>query len=673
MNFVFWKVSQLRKEVARLVEKKFNFNEIVSNVLAVRFQTYDLIEKNFEFKELENPFVMLGMDVAVKRLKKAVSAGETIAIYGDYDCDGVCASAILYSYLKRFTNKVLCYIPERSEGYGLNVDAIKFLKSKNVKLIVTVDNGIKAVKEAELIENLKMELIVTDHHNVSSELPKAVAILNPKQIGDLSKFKNICGAVVVLKLVAALEGGNFNFAFNFAGDLAALATIADLVPLVDENRVVVLKGIKQLSCSNNLGLLELLKLVFSNELNKVSSTDVAFKICPLINSAGRIKNAYLAFELLVCNESKIAKQKAGELFQTNLLRKKMQVEITNKAHEFIRSNVECLSLPVLVVYGQNWPSGLIGLVAGNLMKRFKKPVVVLSIVNDLAVGSARSFESFKIFDALNYCRDLFLRWGGHDFAGGLTLLASEINNFVVKINEYAKLKTFAFFYRVDLIVNLGQFNLEVAKSLTSLEPFGKGNEKPIFLFKNLLLLKIVLLKQGAHLRLEFEQNGFKASFLAFNLAFYEFYYRIGSRFNVVASVEINEFLCKQSVSFCLIDLRPVSFNQTNLVESFKFFQQFSLGKNLVRSEVHKFKPVRRDFKLIYLKLKQIKVFNGDFFNFFCSFFNQMSYFKFFLVLKVFVELGLVEFNGFEISLKTLSESSKKLKLESSKIMKKWFD
>lgn len=670
MEFVFWKVLKRSSELEHQIEKDLGFNNLVSKVLAARFKTLNLVDESMKSCELESPFAMLNMNTAVAHLKEAAFAGKKIVVYGDYDCDGVCASAIMFSYLKnRFNANVSCYIPKRSEGYGLNVDAIKNLKQAGANLILTVDNGIKSVEEAKLISSLGMDLIITDHHNVANELPKAVAILNPKQPGDGSKFKEICGAVVVLKLIAAMEGGNLNFAFDFAGDLAAIATVADLVPLVSENRKVVLKGLLKLESSANFGLVQLFKLVFPSNVKKFNSTQLAFKVCPLINAAGRIKSANLAFELLTCESVELAKQKAANLVQINSLRKQLQVELMNKAFEFIKQNVNCLRLPVLVVYGQKWQSGLIGLVAGGLLSRFKKPVVVLAIDNGIAVGSARSFESFKIFDALKFCSNLFLKWGGHDFAGGLTMNAEYINKFIFKINEFAKLKIFSFVHQVDLTASLKSVNLNFARALQELEPFGKLNEQPIILFKNLKLLKIVSLKQGAHLRLEFEQNGVKASFLAFNFAFNSFYYEIGCEFNVIAHVEINNFLGRESLSLILIDLRPASFNQFELLQSFKLLKNLEQGKNLNGAQFQKFKPDRSNFELIYLKLKKIKVFRGSFFQFFCLFCEKISCFKLFVVLQVFLELGLAEFDGFELNLKNLKN---KTNLESSEFLKKWF-
>lgn len=674
MGFVFWKILKYHPDFVKAIEASFHFNEAVSKILAGRFNSLEQIESNFNCCNLESPFAMLNMELAVERLKQAIFKKECVAIYGDYDCDGVCSTAMLFSYLKRFDVDVVCHIPTRGEGYGLNTEAIRMLKSKGVNLIITVDNGIKAVEEALLVESLGMELIITDHHNVASCVPKAVAVLNPKQPGDLSKFKEICGAVVVLKLIAAMEGGDFDYAFNFAGDLAAIATVADLVPLVNENRVVVSKGLSKLNNAANLGLAELLNLVFPTGTEQINSTDLAFKVCPVINAAGRVKSPKLAFELLACcSKTETVKQQAKELVQLNFLRKQIQQELTKKALAFIAQNASCLSLRVLVVYGKKWPSGLIGLVAGSLLQKFKKPVVVLTIENDVAVGSARSFESFKIFDALNYCSSLFLKWGGHDFAGGLTLKASNIKQFVFKINEFAKTKTFAFLYKADLVAVLSSVNFSFVEQLKALEPFGKFNEQPTILFKNLKLLKIVQLKQGVHMRLEFEQNGFKASVLAFNTSFSDFHHEPGKMFNLLAQVETNQFQGSNRLVFKLIDLRPAKLNQHELVESFTILNELDLKTNLQPAQIQKFKPVRADFVLTFLALKKIKTFNGSFFQFFCLLCDRINCFKLFVVLKVFEELGLVNFNGLEIKMNEIEKEKPPLKLENSKRLKEWFN
>ncbi len=675
LSLVFWKILERKPSLEQKIEQKFGLSRLASKVLAARFDDFELVSQNLKNFEVQSRFSLSDMNFAVSRLKKAVLYSEKIAIYGDYDCDGVCGCAILFSYLKSLGANVLCHIPDRSEGYGLNCAVIEKLKEDGVELIVTVDNGITALNEADFVSKLGMDLIITDHHNVSLQgKPEcAVAVVNPKRVDDSSVFKEICGAVVVLKLVAAMENGNLSFAFNFAGDLAAIATVADLVPLGFENKKIVLEGVEKIKKTSNVGLFQLLKLVFPNGVDSIDSTDLAFKICPLINAAGRVEKASLAFELLTCTLPSKAFKLANQLVEINSKRKKMQVDLIKRAKLFIENNPACLSQPILVIYGKKWPSGLVGLVAGNLMHEFKKPVVVLSIEGELAVGSARSFESLNIYDALQHCSELFIKWGGHNLAGGLTIEAEKIEQFVLKINNYVKLKNFAYILKVDLVVDFNQLRLSDVKSLSELEPFGNFNERPIFLIKNLILARIVPLKHGQHLKLVFQTGlGEMVKVLAFNWVFDEFYYETGQRFDVVVNAQVECFLGVESVSLVLLGLRLVEFNQKKLVESFWLLQKIERGESLKSVECfEQLRPSRAEFALVFLKIKRLKVFRGSFFDLFCLICKKVSCFKVFVVLSVLVEMGLVEFNGLEYRLKN-NNSNTKIDLKQSRFLGRLF-
>ena len=670
MNVVFWKYLKKNLNLAKLIYKKFKTGKLVSLILSARFQNVQEIKNYLTIKELQSPFTMLNMQKAVTRLKKAVHNSEKIAIYGDYDCDGICASAMLFYYLKSLNADVCCHIPTRDEGYGLNKQVIKKFKQENINLIITVDNGIKAIEEAKLIKKLKMDLIVTDHHNIANETPDAFTILNPKLDHNSSNFKELCGAGVVLKLIAAMESGNFEFAFEFAGDLAAIATVADLVPLIDENKTIVLKGLHSIKLTKNLGLKELINLSFKNQNFNLNSTDLAFKICPALNAAGRIKTANLAFELLTCKDIKIAKQKAKQVIELNLTRKQLQLQLFKRVDKFIKQNLIYLKLPILIVYGNNWNKGLIGLVAGNLVLKFKKPTIVLSINNDVATGSARSFESFNMFEALKFCSDLFLKWGGHNLAGGLTITTKNIKKFIYKINEFAKTQTFAFIQKIDLTTELTNLNINEIKQFKILEPFGKFNEPPILALKNLTLTKIKSLKNGCHLNLTFKTNkNQNLNVLAFNKELNKFYFSIGEQFNILIQVEINNYFQTKNLSFKLIDLRPAKFNQKDLTTSFKLLKQYLTNTNDKFQQIQYYKPTRNDFKLVFLKLKQIKCFYGNLFDFFYLVCDNITYLKFKIVIQTLIELKIIIFNGISLKINT---SSNKINLNDSILLKNLF-
>ncbi len=673
MNIIFWKILKLKSDIAFKIYQNFKLSKLTSKILAARFENFNDIQTFFKFKTLQSPYIIKDMDKAVTRIKYAIKNKEKIAIFGDYDCDGICASVALYSYLKYLKADVICKIPNRSDGYGLNYETVQTFKSEGVQLLITVDNGITALNESILLQKLKIDLIITDHHNVSessSSLPIAVAILNPKQLDDRSNFKQLCGAGVVLKLIAAMHSENvdeaFEFAFNFAGDLITLATVADLVPLVLENRVIVMKGLVKIIKTSNLGLKELLKLLFPNGYSKINSTDLAFKICPVINAAGRIKTAQLAFDLLTSNEPYAAKKLATELVQTNELRKLQQAHLLIEVEKFLSRNLNCLKEPVLVVWGKNWPVGLIGLIAGVLVQKFKKPVVVLSVNEFKAVGSARAFESFGVYEALKFCSDLFERWGGHDLAGGLTIRNLNITKFVIRINEFARMKKFAFVFKADVTVKLSELSLNEIKSLKVLEPFGKMNEQPVFALRNLKLLKLIPIKSGTHLLLIFKEKIEKIDVFLFNKTIDQFHFKIGERFNILVQADIYSCEGYEKLSFKLIDLRPSKINNKTFFEGFNLLHNIYIDQPFSTKIVQN-KPSLVDFRIVYVAIKNLEPFYGNLFELFNVIYKKINYFKFIIVLKVFIEFNLIVFDGVKLM---VNRNIKHVNLKSSKLLKK---
>lgn len=649
MSLTRWVFKKENEQKVEKFKEKFGLGDLVARVLSARDLTCEQYQNIFACENIEDPFTLKDMEKAISRINNAVENNEKIAVYGDYDCDGICATAMLYKYLKSLSANVIEYIPERAQGYGLSKSAIDYLKEQSVNLIITVDNGIVAFDEASYIKNCNMDLIITDHHNASDTLPEAIAVVNPKRHDDNSKFKDICGAVVVFKLIAAMENANYEAAFNFAGDLAAIATIGDVMPLVEENRLIVKKGLELIKYTKSYGLQYLIKL--SSLSNHISSGNVAFGICPRINATGRLGNAQLSFKLLTCEDEQEAKELADTVFGYNMKRQKTESEIMSEIQSYISQNHKELHKPILVVSNENWPKGLIGIIAGKLMDIYSKPVVILSIDGETAVGSARSFDGFSIYNALDYCKEYFVKWGGHDLAGGLTIPTDKIELFKQKINEYATenqppCRT----KNVDLILDPTQINISMVDELKILSPFGQSNPQPTFMIKNAKLVDIVPLSDHKHLRLKFLTQSTSINAIYFNMPLSHFYYKIGNFFDILVNIDINHYQGIDRINYKVIDIRPIEVNQTKMIAAAMEFDRLIKNKKISSAIKRIVYPTHNEFTAVYKLIKKLKVFHGNTYKLYtliCK--SSINYCKLCIILEVLSTEGLIKFtsNGIE--------------------------
>lgn len=649
MSLTRWVLKKENEEKLKEFKAKFGLGNLVARVLSARNLTCEQYKNIFSCENIEDPFTLKDMKTAIDRINSAVKNNEKIAVYGDYDCDGICSTAMLYKYLKSMGANVIEYIPERSQGYGLSKSAIDYLKEQSLNLIITVDNGIVAFDEASYIKECNMDLIITDHHNASDILPEAVAVVNPKRHDDNSKFKDICGAVVVFKLIAAMEGGNYEAAFNFAGDLATIATIGDVMPLIEENRLIVKKGLELIKYTKNYGLQYLIKL--SSLSNHISSGTVAFGICPRINATGRLGNAQLSFKLLTCEDEQEAKELADTVFGYNMKRQKIESEIMSEIQSYISQNHKELHKPILVVSSENWPKGLIGIIAGKLMDIYSKPVVILSIEGETAVGSARSFDGFSIYNALDYCKEYFVKWGGHDLAGGLTIPTDKIELFKQKINEYASNNQPPYRTKnIDLIIEPTQINISMVEELKILSPFGQSNPQPTFMIKNAKLVDIVPLSDHKHLRLKFLKKSTSINAVYFNMPLSQFYYKVGNLFDVLVNIDINHYQGIDRINYKVIDMRPIEVNQTKMIAAAMEFDRIIKSKKISAAIKHIVYPTHNEFTAVYKLIKKLKIFHGNTYRLYtliCK--SSINYCKLCIILEVLSTEGLIKFtsNGIE--------------------------
>lgn len=669
MDLTFWEIKKKDDEFKKELGEKYSVCGLNLEILAAKKNDYSFENLSFHdlfFSSKIEPYENLkDIEKAAKRIKLAIEKKEKIAVFADYDCDGVCSAAVLERFFRRFSVEVIYHIPERNEGYGLNCFVIDSFKEKGVNLIITVDNGIVAFEEAKYIKSLGIDLIITDHHNAKKELPKADAVVNPKRLDNSTKFKEISGAFVAFKLVAALEEKPCEEILECYKDLVMLSTIGDVMPLVYENRFVVKKALEDIEKTACVGLKSLLEMLFK-DLGDISSVDIAFFVCPKINATGRLNNAKLSFFLLTEISYEKARYLARQIILYNDKRKKLEEEMLKQAIEIILKGEEKFN--ILVVYREDWLAGLTGIVAARLVEKFKKPAIVFSKQEDILVGSARSFEGFLIYDILDSCSELFIRWGGHDFAAGLSLKEENFEKFKEKIfsitqNIEKPLKKM----KIDCHINPAEINVENVKALKNIGPFGHKNKEPIFLIDGAIIEKIVSIGEDKHLKLFFNFDGFTFQALFFNMAIDRFYFKVGEKFKILVSLSVNCFKEVESVCFKILDIRPYDLNQDEVVFEFYEFLKLEGGLNKALNKTEKVScPNREEFSYIYKLLKKLKIFNGGIYDLYMLVFRKVGYFKLGVILKIFLSIGVLKKENESL---IFVEINKKIDLKEQQILK----
>ncbi len=467
-------------------------------------------------EDLHDPMLMQDMDKAVAVIRDAIEKHEEITVFGDYDVDGVTATAILLTYLRKQGAQAGFYIPDRhGEGYGLNIAAVEQIAAHS-KLLITVDCGITCAAEVARAKALGMRVIVTDHHQLGPQLPECEAVLNPL-LGNYP-FRRLCGAGVAFKLVQAMGGTE---AIEPLWELAALATIADIVPLMDENRVIVYYGLAAMAATQRPGLIALMESA-GVDPQKVSSSDVAFRMAPRINAGGRLALASRGVQLLMTRRMDTAREIAEELNQDNIRRRELEIEIFTQADEMTRRQIDFMNERAIVVCGEGWNPGVIGLAASRLVEKYKWPTILLSRDGDVCVGSARSIPGVNIHEAMSTCRDLFVRFGGHAQAAGLTIEAKNVPEFKRRlseaIREQAAPEAFIPTEEYDLELELSEMTEEFVDAFSAMQPTGFGNPAPVFCVRGVHTTDVRTIgKDGAHLRMRLAQGSDMRSAIGFRM------------------------------------------------------------------------------------------------------------------------------------------------------------
>ena len=549
---------------------------------------------------LSDPFLLTDMDKAVVRIQEAIENEELMVIYGDYDVDGISATAILYECLTSQGAHVRCKLPTRGSGYGLTRAALESLESKGFKLVVTVDNGISAVEEAACAKELGLDLIITDHHLPGDTLPDAIAVVDPKRPDDESPFKDLCGAGVAFKLCAALEGCDPAELLEMYGELAALGTVADVMPLVGENRTIVREGLSLLQDTMRPGLHALLESAGCGG-KPVTADTVSYSLAPRLNAAGRMDNAAVALKLLLCGDEDQATGIAERLAEINTERQQTEQQVFAAALQALEADPARTRDRVLVVSGEDWHPGVIGIVAARLMERFSRPVIVISMHEGEGRGSGRAPDPFDLHSALADCAQYLTRFGGHAAAAGVEIEEENLAAFRQAINAWAAAHAAppeAVSLRLDAAATLGELNLENVGELARLAPFGRENPTPVLLVQHAFVDGIWPMgAEGRHTRIRLRQGSDTLFASSFGIA-----YPVGSEVEAALEVSIFNGRSGPMVSAHLKAIRPAELGNTPS-EQAAWFEAFRTGGSLDAARAAALLPARADTVSLYRRIR----------------------------------------------------------------------
>ena len=642
-----WEVRPLDKERAAAFAQTYGVPFFLAMLMNIRGldDAAHLREFLGEGEPLSDPFLLKDMDKAAARITRAVDNMEKIAVYGDYDADGVTSTAMLYSYLETRGADVIFYIPQREgEGYGMNIGAVEYLKEQGVSLIVTVDNGISSVQEVARANELGIDVVVTDHHRPQEILPDAVAVVDAYRPDDTSPYKHFSGVGIAFKLLMALEdgAGDVEDLLEAYSDLAAIGTIGDIVPLTGENRTLIRAGLERLSQSDRPGVQALLENA-GIAGKTLTSTNVAFTLVPRINATGRMGAPERAVRLLISGYEEEAEVLSEEICADNEERRRVEAEIAEAAFADIEAK-GYMKDRVVVVDGENWHHGVIGIVASRVTERCGKPCMIISRGETEAKGSGRSIEGFSLFEAICACGDLLIKFGGHPMAAGITLKPENIEAFRKRINQYAaehfpQMPTQT--VTLDCKLNPAALSVSMAQSLTQLEPFGNGNPQPVFGLFNMELSNVTPVGGGGHLRLTLEKNGAVITAMRFNTKPEELPYHIGDKIDLAVQLEAREFRGQPSLTVIVRDMKFAAFNTEKNIASLASFDKWQRGEVLSAEDKNRLYPDRACLAAIYRALRTVNGKETDQVRFVSQFGKDMTLGLFKTALLVFEERGLV--------------------------------
>ncbi len=600
-----WKVSSCDKDVAASIAESCGIEPFAAYILCLRGYTDEYEVDSFLYDgEISDPYTLPDMEKAVFAIKEAINSGKLITVFGDYDADGVTATALLYMYLKSKGANVDFYIPDRSlEGYGLNEEAIFTLKENGTELIITVDNGISAIKEVQLAKDLGIEMVITDHHRPGESLPKALAVVDPYREDYDGEFKQWAGVGIAFKLASALEDGDDEKILSDYADIIALGTIADVVPLKGENRILVRRGIESINSGKSVGLSALKEMAAAGRW--INSTSAAFILAPRLNAAGRMGSAKRALELLVTNSKSKAESLSEEICSANDLRKKEEKEIQMAVLEQLANEPSIKYSRVIVACGENWHQGVIGIVASRICNLFGKPTIIISKDNGSAKGSGRSISGFSLYDALFNVKDVLDKFGGHTLAAGMSLPAENIEIFRKRINEYAEQIEPVFpTLKIDCKLNPATLSLDLLKALTVLEPCGADNSQPLFGLYNMQISSIQSVGNGRHLKLNLRRGSSNMTAMYFSMPVTEFIYDSGDYVDLAVRLDKNEYMGETKLSVHVKNIRFAGADDDEVLNCKYLYEKFKRGETLTLKEAEKLRPERTLQEKLYRYIRE---------------------------------------------------------------------
>lgn len=554
-----WEICKINEEDINKICKENNLSQLIGSILASK----KIISKD-EIREFLNPtrddfhdpFLMPDMEKAVERILIAIQNKEKIIIYGDYDVDGITSVTVLKKFLEEQGLKTGEYIPNRlNEGYGLNKEAVKNISEQGYTLIITVDCGISCIEEIEYAKELGMEVIVTDHHEPGEIIPDCLAVVDAKRKDNKYPFNQLAGVGVVFKLIQAISLKLNLEAKEYLKylDIVCVGTISDIVPLIDENRVITKLGLKLVERTRNIGLKTLLESTGYKEIN---STTISFGIAPRINACGRMGEEKEALELFLTNNIQEAKQISERLNQYNIERQETEKQIFKQAIQEIEE--ESKDVPCIVLGKEGWHHGIIGIVASKVTDIYFKPSILICFEGEEGKGSGRSIPGFDLHDAVMNCNTYVEKFGGHSMAIGINVKKENFEKFKKEFEEYVQnshINDIIPIIKIDKEIDLRKINIQDIRDLKLLEPYGEANKMPLFLIKNMKIQSIRTLSEGKHIKLKLGIDNYIVDAIGFNMGNIAEQYLIGDRVDVVGSLEINDFGGNENIQINLKDIR----------------------------------------------------------------------------------------------------------------------
>ena len=613
---------------AAKIANALNIHPIIAKLLYSR--GYTDVEQANSFLKMESemlcdPFLMKDIDKGVERIRLALKNKERITVFGDYDVDGVTSVCTLYLYLKSLGADVNYYIPNRTgEGYGVSASAIDYIKTLGTSLIITVDTGTTANEEVEYAKKLGIDFVVTDHHECRSDLPDAVAVINPHSPDCPYPFKELAGVGVVFTLISAYEERVCAMSkkdaalriFTHYADLVAIGTIADVMPIKSENRIIVSYGLKMIEKTNRPGICALIEASSSKndarkpkKRTKITSGYIGYTFAPRINAAGRIRSAVMAVELFLSKDLTEAKRIATELCDANKERQNKENKIMQEAYEKIEK-MDLDKNPVIVLDADNWHHGVIGIVASRITEKYSRPSILVSFEgneeglkreDEIGKGSGRSIKGLNLVDALCHCSDLLVKFGGHELAAGLSVKRSDLDDFRKKINEYAsanlKKDDMVPTFEADCVISFSDINLSLAEELQKLEPYGVGNPTPAFILKGAYISEMTPVSESKHTRFVLTDGRSTLSAMFFSNSPESTGLNVGDRVDALFNLDVNEWLGRKSAQLILKDIMPSSGGDDFLKNEKERFQEIWDGATFEPEE--NIMPSRDDFAAVY--------------------------------------------------------------------------